>query len=472
MSTYTFTRLGNEVIITSPGKADVVVTYCTTHFEVSTVRPQANVAWIQEQLTFGLYDYNSLVVKISELMFKDWAPPPRTTNAPIFAITNWSREKGQKRIAALFKEHWQYYVYGTTPYHIREVQRKVYAACLNKVATSVLMRPELYDDVYVCKDIIQYRAAAVAFGQLPQVVRFTNHDHDPDWSSDDVTTQLLMSTIRNWRGIYSYTGKPYRALDRTLAQLPGGIPARILLNLRFVKLTKPVVNRTLLLFLAALVDVKDLKNIEYGSPTINTFWLEQQHIVDLICNATEKEIKDAIIRLCAINDYKVENFRKYKPFLVAATQLNTRLNNARTFKELIDVATTREITDLHTARFKVAQLKKIIPNSTKLPVIIRGLDEIDGIIPITTARTIYDEAIKNNSLSILNGIQLAAKGQAMYVRVNFNGQSVVADCRPTNAYRDYSMTLMGQADNTEELKNRPEYLMLLNKLSDEDSFVG
>ena len=51
----------------------------------------------------------------------------------------------------------------------------------------------------------------------------------------------------NWRGFYSPTEEPYTSLNRTLMNLPGGIPPAELLHLRRVMLPEPATNRMKLL---------------------------------------------------------------------------------------------------------------------------------------------------------------------------------------------------------------------------------
>jgi hypothetical protein len=53
----------------------------------------------------------------------------------------------------------------------------------------------------------------------------------------------------DWRGVFSPDGRPYRTLNKTLMNLPGGIPAALLGCLCDVRLERPVTDRVELLAL-------------------------------------------------------------------------------------------------------------------------------------------------------------------------------------------------------------------------------
>jgi hypothetical protein len=55
--------------------------------------------------------------------------------------------------------------------------------------------------------------------------------------------------MENWRGLFSPTGEPYRSLNRTLMNLPGGVPSSLVAYLNLVHLKRPVLSRSELLVL-------------------------------------------------------------------------------------------------------------------------------------------------------------------------------------------------------------------------------
>jgi hypothetical protein len=139
----------------------------------------------------------------------------------------------------------------------------------------------LYSDHWLVNDIIRYRAAAIStcwFNTLihnnvfKKVIQIDNGiigaeltgqineygaryiDPDEDvldgenyWDGimtpSSISNETGVKYLRDWQALYSYDGKPYRSLDRTLMNLPGGIPMHLLWRLGFIKLPRPITNR-------------------------------------------------------------------------------------------------------------------------------------------------------------------------------------------------------------------------------------
>ena len=64
-----------------------------------------------------------------------------------------------------------------------------------------------------------------------------------------VSIDEALSMMDNWPGLFSPTGEPYRSLNRTLMNLPGGVPSGLVPYLRMVHLEKPVLSRSELVML-------------------------------------------------------------------------------------------------------------------------------------------------------------------------------------------------------------------------------
>lgn len=124
---------------------------------------------------------------------------------------------------------------------IVDIQRKVFAA--NFSVSGLLMNPHFYEvaDRFLLEDIVRYRAAAIAvnvFGETfgkSILARKTAHHSLVSFAeflqlgSDEI--QSVCDPLQNWRRLFSYNGKTYPNLNRTLDHLPGGVSGNLLPNL-------------------------------------------------------------------------------------------------------------------------------------------------------------------------------------------------------------------------------------------------
>jgi hypothetical protein len=69
------------------------------------------------------------------------------------------------------------------------------------------------------------------------------------YQRDHLSVDQALEMMENWRGLFSPTGEPYRSLDRTLMNLPGGIPPGLAACLSLVYLDRPVFSRSELVVL-------------------------------------------------------------------------------------------------------------------------------------------------------------------------------------------------------------------------------
>lgn len=113
------------------------------------------------------------------------------------------------------------------------VHRTVYSAAFNRTVP-LLVRPRLYRERYLVKDLTSYRAAAVAA-----------------WVCGTLDDEEAIQKLANWRDIFSPAGS-YRELNRTLTNLPGSVPPCLLCTLNTMLLPRSITNRLeLITFLCA-----------------------------------------------------------------------------------------------------------------------------------------------------------------------------------------------------------------------------
>ncbi len=124
--------------------------------------------------------------------------------------------------------------------HINPQAHRVQSAVL-AVSPSVprlACEPDFYSDPFLSRDVARYRAAACALVYLDDEL------FEP-WCLRrelpvDRRPARRIAAMREWRSLFSFTGAPYRSLNRTLMNLPSDVPTRLLPHLRSFLLERPL----------------------------------------------------------------------------------------------------------------------------------------------------------------------------------------------------------------------------------------
>lgn len=98
----------------------------------------------------------------------------------------------------------------------------------------------LYADPWIVRDVLRYHAAAVALAFVETALRPPGLVWDPTTAAGEAA---LVDAMRDWRGLFSPTGRPYRSLDRTLMRLAPDVPPDLLCRLRRIQLPRPLLDR-------------------------------------------------------------------------------------------------------------------------------------------------------------------------------------------------------------------------------------
>jgi hypothetical protein len=269
MSRYTMTeiyRAGAAAALRIEGKDrnTVTVVHKPTHF---VVEYKWDEGW-GVPLGVGLFDFYGLSREVAVgLMFlwegKEDRHCPRRLKW--WATQRVARALG-KRLHSWYKGR-----LAETDSAILAVQRAVFAATFS--APEPLFDEKLYRHEHLVKDLIQHRAAAVALAnvQLLETLRVEilaeelKHAADPDAPPERADYDAALATLgvsfpvdfyrtlemmRDWRGLFSPWDVPYRSLDRTLMNLPGGVPHSLIPFLKAVPLRQPILSRLELATLA------------------------------------------------------------------------------------------------------------------------------------------------------------------------------------------------------------------------------
>src|SRR5262249_11461051 len=94
----------------------------------------------------------------------------------------------------------------------------------------------LYRDPWIVRDVLRHHAAAVALTYVETALRPSGVSADTMTDADEA---VLIEALRDWRGLFSPTGRAYRTLNPTLMASASGVPPELLCRLRRVRLPRP-----------------------------------------------------------------------------------------------------------------------------------------------------------------------------------------------------------------------------------------
>lgn len=200
------------------------------------------------ECAFGLFEYYALLKHVSETLMSKWLPTAQeelvAENEKTACLRSWAVKQTawalNKRVHAQWKR-----LLGQVDPMVLAVNKAVFAAAFGHGPTPLLMSGEVFKEKYIVKDILSYRAAAVA-----------TRLRDRHESVGDAIERM-----REWRACFCPPGmRPYTALNKTLDSLPGGVPPRLLGRLDSVVLPRPLTSR--LELLAALLGVGHRQHYE------------------------------------------------------------------------------------------------------------------------------------------------------------------------------------------------------------------
>lgn len=251
------------------------------------------------ETNFGLCSARKILGQCAAILMKNWEPPKDKCGTlekvrdnvkhmvqdkiKKWAVIKTSKALG-KRFAAARKE-----LLKSADATALAVQRAIFAATQKE--DDKALKSDFYCEAnsYVISDIIKFRAAAASFQYfLPEYNA---------WDFDGYFCFPNTSFKKSWLDLYSFNGKRYRSLNKTLMKLPGGIPLGMLQRLNQLKLERPLTTR--LELIAALET--------------------QQHArahLDVIFRSSRDDIKRALWRYAEHNRVKPK-FRKTQDIIIA-----------------------------------------------------------------------------------------------------------------------------------------------------------
>ncbi len=243
---------------------------------------------------YGFFDYYSFSGDVARGLICGWAPPEGRPGWP--GVRAWVWRQTGRGIGKRLHAHYRRTLRDADP-TVLALQRAVFAATFS--APEMVVREELYEHGYVVEDLIRHRAAAHALANLDRFRRLEREKARLDAEAEIMGSRALttlqelaegmgadltihvrpkggygphrlgvdeaLGMMEGWRGLFSPTGAPYRSLDRTLMNLPGGVPPGLSAYLSLVPLERPVFSRSELVVLTA----HERLRLNRGSPQRN-----------------------------------------------------------------------------------------------------------------------------------------------------------------------------------------------------------
>lgn len=225
-------------------------------------------------VSFGFYDFHRLMDSIGNGLMAGWAA---REDGRWGGARRWAVTQTKRAIAKRVHAQWQRLLTTIDP-TVLAVHRAMFAAAFR--TGRIAFEPELYRDRYIVRDILRYRAAAVAAtyvneGAIALLKRqvlalpaaAALREKAKAFGADlDIDVRVRkgylypaqeVNALHNWVGLFSPTGKGYRSLNRTLMNLPGGVSGRRLTCLAAVQLDHPVVDRLELTTICCAASLED-----------------------------------------------------------------------------------------------------------------------------------------------------------------------------------------------------------------------
>jgi hypothetical protein len=223
-----------------------------THFEI-VATSGLPVAYL------GLFSYNRLLEQVAHRLLAGWRPGGE---APPAWLHRWKVKKTRRIIGKAVHTEWRR-AHQETGAAVLDVQRAVFAATFR--APDLLFAPALYEQRDLVRDIIRYPACAHAVACAPLLVPYREERRVAadlekyglavvSWEPP-LPDALIDSLALDWRGLFSPDGASYRSLNRTLMNLPGRVPTRLMTRLPHVRLARPVTERVELTTVLSAVPV-------------------------------------------------------------------------------------------------------------------------------------------------------------------------------------------------------------------------
>jgi hypothetical protein len=297
VSRYQFRELPDGFAVEGQERPPVEVTFLPHGLEGRYVGESAGGA----SERFGFFNFGKLLEFVSRGLMRDWRP-----HEGWYGARAWAHQQTAKALARRLREQWLRLLGRADP-DVLAVQRAIFAATFGDAALA--SEPALYRERYLVRDIVAYPAAAIAVRNtwalsrdwavnrlhgseaargLRELARGLNVELSllAEAPEPDVATQL--ARLGDWKSLFSDTAESYRSLNRTLMNLPGRVPHRLVCNLRLVHLDRPIEARLELLAVALYAGLRVTREAPFAP------WADHGPV---LLRASAVKLREALARL-------------------------------------------------------------------------------------------------------------------------------------------------------------------------------
>ena len=266
-SRYRIEQVRSEYRIWSSGRNAVTITPRRLAFQVAYKTRDEVTGHSQVEQRVGLYEFRRLCRVVANGLMVAWEPDPGKPSWP--GVRRWAIRRTTWAITGRLHGCWQEMLRHADP-QVLDVQRALFAATCT--APPLALEPELYEQRWVLGDVHRYRAAALAVALVPELgsvlLRLRGgatparaHEVLQDPFADDILSPSAdaarcVELLCNWRCLYAVDGHTYRSLNRTLMNLPGGVPSSRLRYLCTLRLPRPLTTRLQLILALAWAEAQ------------------------------------------------------------------------------------------------------------------------------------------------------------------------------------------------------------------------
>ena len=282
-SKYNIIEKPKSFIITSEREDRVNATIKLTddyHFLISPPESRDDI-WISSKV--DLFKYQNLTSNIPRIIMFDWERPEDEDNWwP--GLKSWVNTQTSKALNSRIHDQWERLL-NTIDDDILDVHKAMYAHVFTQ--PEVLNNDNLYKHDSLVQDIQDYQACAIALqnldslgkkflkrtkiNNLPNPISIDEMDFssgssnivDSHWSETSYNYRFKLLKD-NWRRFLSYSGKMYDELNKTIKNLPGNLPHKLVSKLSITKLKRPLTNRLEFLTYMSAVDTE--RKLDYLEP--------------------------------------------------------------------------------------------------------------------------------------------------------------------------------------------------------------
>jgi hypothetical protein len=343
------------------------------------------------------YNFYGLVDQSVDKLYDDWESPKSTTKF-VYKIKLWAKKKTAPSLNHPIHALWKKEINSLNPL-VAEVQRKCFSVDRGKGDWRNIEKVLMSNDKYILSDLINYRACRIYY--LYESSCYINND---------------------WLAGYSHNKVPYRSLNRTLMNLPGGIINQQLLGLQNFELPEPATSR-----------IRLLAYLCFNNNYTNT-----EKDISVIARSTDKEIYEALkyMRHYFPNERNT-NFRKtteiIKTFGMIFDYLGSWNNldilglSKRSEEYHHNIELQNRIMYEHYEKQRIEREKELKKSNTALPKI--ALPENKSITFLDTYASVIDEG-KTMSHCIASYAEGAVKGRFYLFHVDYGGEMASVEVNP------------------------------------------